>query len=169
MLNLRQSRQYFVAQQNSEIITPSLGSAGKATGTQEIDACFRKKKIVTVLNLRQSRQYFVAQQNSEIITPSLGFPILEELIQMYRKATVMSIADAIKAPNGIRLSVTGILTSVGQAPSGLLCSAALKDEVTEAEMKLKLWGDKMAILTEDFLHTTVSIQNFSVAQYKDQK
>ena len=55
-----------------------------------------------------------------------------------------------------------------QAPSGLLCSAALKDEVAEAEMKLKLWGDKMAILTEDFLHTTVSIQNLSVAQYKDQ-
>ena len=169
MLNLRQSRQYFVAQQNSEIITPSLGSAGKATGTQEIDACFRKKEFVTVLNLRQSHQYFVAQQNSEIITPSLGFPILEELIQMYRNATVMSIADAIKVPNGIRLSVTGILTSVRQAPSGLLCSAALKDEVTEAEMKLKLWGDKMAILTEDFPHTTVSIQNLSVAQYKDQK
>ena len=42
----------------------------------------------------------------------------------------------------------------------------LGDEVTEAEIKLKLWGDKMAILTEDFLHTTVSIQNLSVAQYK---
>ena len=36
-------------------------------------------------------------------------------------------------------------------------------------MKLKLWGDKVAILTEDFLHTTVSIQNLSVAAYKDQK
>ena len=35
-------------------------------------------------------------------------------------------------------------------------------------MKLKLWGDKVVILTEDFLHTTVSIQNLSVAQYKDQ-
>ena len=54
-----------------------------------------------------------------------------------------------------------------QAPPGLLCIAALKDEVTEAEIKLKIWGDKMAILTDDLLHTSANIQNLSVAEYRD--
>ena len=61
------------------------------------------------------------------------------------------------------------ILQIRQPQSGLLTIAVLQDESTDAEIKIKLWGDKMTLVNDDLIQTTVTIQNLCVSEYRELK